>query len=266
MKIVLLDTGRGVSAETIRMWRENLELLDTDEVELMAWQPPVEPLPVARHFVFGPRLDVRRPEPLSMQTLNGSDGADVDVADLVAEPAASERGGVAGAGGEESPVSVSDLAGQMGEVVQDHVTPGRIADPNGEVYRTGAEARASVSLPKYHPERVRQGVKWRSRRVKAKAVQVKRAAKANIKASDRPLAKVAQQAIAVRHGSISTRFAVALSRSRTASEVFAGADLVFPVDARSQRGAWLLARRHPGPDVVVGYPAAKRALRARRAR
>jgi hypothetical protein len=43
----------------------------------------------------------------------------------------------------------------------------------------------------------------------------------------------------------------------------AGADVVVALDATTHRAAWLLARRHLGPDVVVGTSAGKQAVARR---
>lgn len=340
MKIVLLDTGRGVNPDTIRMWRENLELQETDEVALMAWQPPREPLPVVEHLVFGPRLDLKNTTPREVETLGDLFGGhDLDAATLAEGAAQADDLDALAAedddpdsneiGSDDSPVSESDLAGQMAESVAESVTDHgerqwdatEFASPEGDhldsahaeqlaeeaadaaadtagavpdaTTETTAESATSdvaaqpasapapspsgpsnaahskvAGLPVYHPDRLRHAVTWRGRKALThgrRAVgKAKRAAKKDLKVSDTPLAKAAQRAIATRNGSIATQFAIALARSPEAAELFRSADLVFPVDARSQRGAWMLARANAGPDVMVGYPAAIRALSARR--
>lgn len=316
LKIVLLDTGRGVNPDTIRMWRENLELEEHDEVAIMAWQPPREPLPVTEHYVFGPRLNLRNTEPRHVQTVGELFGGhDIDAAQLATDAAREderdaahpqsedEDPDIAEIGSDDSPVSESDLAGQMTEAVSEDghewisaeygndktgstengdegsSVEGKPAaktpttpDPVSQSARrspTNPAHHKVAGLPVYHPQRLAHAVRWRG----AKAIRMgrntartaKRRGKHALKVGNNPVAQAAQRAIATRNGSIATQFAVALARSEEAAALFAGADLVFPVDARSQRGAWLLARANTGPDVIVGYPAAIRALEKRRA-
>lgn len=59
---------------------------------------------------------------------------------------------------------------------------------------------------------------------------------------------------------LNLQFATAAARSSRAVELFRDADLVVPLDARSQQAAWVLAKRVDGPRVVVGFPAANREL------
>lgn len=348
MKIVLLDTGRGVNPDTIRMWRENLQLGDDDTVALMAWQPPREPLPVTEHYVFGPRLALRETEPRHVQTLGDIIGGhDIDAGQLATqaarddaddESAQSEAAGEgdpdgAEIGGEDSPMSESDLAGQLPEAVSDtgdhsaHWESSEYGDENdddgdargeaadgpdsaaaaaserGTVGAAGRSASAIsavaetqgppvpvigptgapgstgstsvrtnsahlrvANLPRTDPARIKHAVTWRLKKATKTGKGAARAAKRSLKVGNNPVAKAAQQAIATRNGSIATQFAIALARSSEAAALFRSADLVFPVDARSQRGAWLLARANSGPDVMVGYPAAIRALERRRAK
>lgn len=339
MKIVLLDTGRGVNPDTIRMWRENLQLTDDDTVALMAWQPPREPLPVTEHYVFGPRLDLRNSEPRHVQTKDDIIGGhDIDAVALADDDSTITEGDPDDAeiGGDDSPMSESDLAGQLPEAVADtgdhsahweSTEYGDDSDPvsgsdsvggpdgrsglagsNGagpdtsnrpEVGPAGLSASADSAvaatqgspepaisptgtagssrvrtnsahlkvahLPRTSPTRLKHAVTWRLKKAAKTGRGTARTVKRSLKVGNNPVAKAAQQAMATRNGSISTQFAIALARSSEAAALFREADLVFPVDARSQRGAWLLARANAGPDVMVGYPAAIRALDRRRA-
>lgn len=333
MKIVLLDTGRGVNPDTIRMWRENLQLTEGDTVALMAWQPPREPLPVTEHYVFGPRLDIRNTEPRHVQTLGDLFGGhDIDAGDLAAREAeagtpaesALEYPDDAEIGGDDAPMSESDLAGQLPEAVADtgdhsaHWESREYGDDEGDD-TTGADGSADgvasavgaasgsepgtessdgvgdgpvsagvtdevagasdaarparsnaahlkvAHLPLTDPRRVAHAVTWRAKKVTLTGRRAVGFAKRQLKTGSNPVAKAAQTALATRNGSIATQFAIALARSSQAAALFREADLVFPVDARSQRGAWLLARANAGPDVMVGYAAAIRALERRRA-
>lgn len=347
MKIVLLDTGRGVNPDTIRMWRENLQLSDDDTVALMAWQPPREPLPVTEHYVFGPRLDLRNTEPRHVQTQGDIIGGhDIDAASLAAAADDAATGTTDGdaddaddaddaeIGGEDSPMSESDLAGQLPEAVADtgdhsahwesseygddeedaasdaarddagsgnddseddsgrakvgpagmsatvdspvaatQGAPDPVIAPTGTsgttgstTVRTNAAHLKVAHLPRTDPARLKHALTWRVKKLEKTGKRALGSAKRRLKTGSNPIAKAAQQALATRNGSISTQFAIALARSSEAAALFREADLVFPVDARSQRGAWLLARANEGPDVMVGYPAAIRALDRRRAK
>ena len=236
MRIVLLDTGRGVGADTIRMWRDNLQLTERDSIALLAWQPPREPLPVTDHYLFGPRLSLRRTEPRRVETLGDLfGGLDLDAESLAAEAAREQAGDDDAAGEPRTPRIIS------GEPPREDLIS-RFAGPDSGM--------------------LRRALAWRVKRARNALRRLRR----SLKSGDGPVGALARRISSVRSGTISTRFAIALIRSQEAAVLFRGADLVFPVDARSQRGAWLLARANPGPDVVVGYPAAVRALARRRAR
>ena len=76
--------------------------------------------------------------------------------------------------------------------------------------------------------------------------------------------KVRKVLKAGRSGGASLRFALTTSSASAVQQVVARADVVVALDAESHRAGWLLARRHPGPDVVVGTAAGKRMLDGRR--
>ena len=62
---------------------------------------------------------------------------------------------------------------------------------------------------------------------------------------------------------VSLGFATSCLRAHMVHDMTRDADIVIALDAASHRGAWTLARRVPGPDVVVGIPAAQRVLEQR---
>ena len=76
--------------------------------------------------------------------------------------------------------------------------------------------------------------------------------------------KVRKVTNAVVPGGPSARFALTTMRARNVQAVVADADVVVALDANAHRAAWLLARRHAGPDVVVGTAAGRRVISARR--
>lgn len=63
MRVLLIDTGRSRGAANVETWRTQLGLVPQDDVALVSWLPPAEPLPVVDHMVFGPVLDCGRREP-----------------------------------------------------------------------------------------------------------------------------------------------------------------------------------------------------------
>jgi hypothetical protein len=75
---------------------------------------------------------------------------------------------------------------------------------------------------------------------------------------------VVSSSLRPRKDAISWEFTLAATSSRTVNAVFATADVVVPVDQRSQKAAWILARRHAAPEVIVTLPAAARAVASRR--
>ncbi|MDO5710687.1 MAG: hypothetical protein Q4P32_02975, partial [Micrococcales bacterium] len=168
-RVVLLDTGRGVRAATVQRWREELGMLPRDELRLLSWQLPAEPLPLRSHDVLGPA---------------GTDGAWA------------------------------------------------------------------------HVERLRRSAWRRTRRAAIAATA--RAAQAGI--APARLRQVGGNADKVANEGLSARFAAAVLRSRDAAQVVRAADVVAPVDLRSQRAAWALARRYPEADTVSTVAAASRII------
>lgn len=301
MKIVLMDTGRGNHVEVVQTWREKLGLRPEDTISLLSWQPPREPLPVLHHLVFGPVIQLRTAEPRHSRTLfdlpempadiDASDMPGAQIADDRAEP---DAGDAADPGAAEASLGEADLAGQLSEQQVDHdlgledavAGPGDDTTADAEVGPSSAEllgdetflgdeafddeiaerrrSNTTAHLPLTDPKRVRQAVKWRANRARLRGRRVYRGARRRLRASDQRAARVARRLLGVGNSQIANSFALALSRSREAAGLFSGADVVVPMDARSQRGAWVLARRHEGPDVVVGFPAAVRAIERRR--
>lgn len=278
MKVVFMDTGRGNHRGVIEGWRTKLELRGDDSVSLLSWQPPREPLPVVEHLVFGPRLDPRRKEPRRSETAYDLfHDADIDSSamrredaklppkDSAAEKQAQESDAVSGEA--ESSLGEADLAEQMPETVlgSDALDPEAFAgDEEFDEAVAGSVRARATTLPVYHPTRLRKAALWRANRVRITARNGYRGVKRRVRASDSRPARVAQTLMGATSDGIATQFALSVARSDMAAEVFRGADLVMPMDSRSQRAAWVLAHRIDGPAVVVGFPAGIRALDARR--
>lgn len=110
------------------------------------------------------------------------------------------------------------------------------------------------------PGRLAHGVAWRARRVRF-------AVRDNPKVSRvRNSTKVRKATNLIFPGGISARFALNTLRAQEVREAVGRADVVVALDANTHRAAWLLARRHAEPDVVVGTAAGRRVISARRAR
>lgn len=67
MRILIMDAGRGTTGTKVGLWRDKLGLLPQDDVALLSWHPPKEPLPVVAHLVAGPAFHLGR-EPRRWRT------------------------------------------------------------------------------------------------------------------------------------------------------------------------------------------------------
>ena len=294
MKILLIDSGRGNRRAAIELWRSKLGTERTDDIALFSWQPPAEPLPVVDHLVFGPRLRTAR-EPQRSQTASGLfDDADIDLADM--RRAARDAGPQVSRPGE--PTLPSDqLASQLTEhdaSAAGHDSPAsegasasspeaagsaEDADPTAftyvldgedftgdEEFDEALEARRARNrtalLPVYHPARVRQAAAWRANRVRLTARGAVRRVKREIGQGDSKPKQMIRKGIGE---TVANQYALAVARSQEAERIAAGVDVIVPMDYRSQRAAWVLAQRVPGPAVVLGFPAASRVIAQRRA-
>ncbi|WP_168583418.1 hypothetical protein [Gephyromycinifex aptenodytis] len=120
----------------------------------------------------------------------------------------------------------------------------------------------TAAMPVYHPARLRQAAKWRVNKARLLGKRAQSKLRRELKSSN---AMPVQVAARLASDGVSAQFAAAAARSRHAKRVFAEADVVVPLDYRSQRAAWVLAQQVPGPDVIVGLPAAARVIADRRA-
>lgn len=252
MKVLVLDTGRGIGTPKVELWREHLALAADDQLDLVSWFPPREALPLRRHLVCGPVLRL------------GSAPVEWAVAAVSPALAASEPSGIDAqleteALGASEPTTEQDADDAYVEAA-DRGGPGQpeVAEP----------ATPTALLPLHHPRRLRQAVRWRARRDLRRArrlgSRVRKRAQKRISQA-RHLPDRAARSLLHRSGDgIAGGYVLATYGSRQVHDLFREADVVLPVDARSQKAAWLLARRHAGPEVLVTLPAAKRALDARR--
>lgn len=120
----------------------------------------------------------------------------------------------------------------------------------------------TAAMPVYHPARLQQAAKWRLNRARLLTKRAKAKMRRELKNSNTAPVQVAAR---LASDSVSAQFAAAAARSHHAKRVFGESDVVVPLDYRSQRAAWVLAQQVPGPDVIVGLPAASRVIAERRA-
>jgi hypothetical protein len=139
-------------------------------------------------------------------------------------------------------------------------TPATVEEPTGEDAEVVAVSTAPAPARPTGLRRVRRAVGWRVNRAR---IAVRRSP---LRARVLQSTKVRRAKEALLPGSTASRFAVAALRSRPLRLAVSEADLVIALDTNTHRAAWLLARRHPGPDVVVGLEAARAALLLREAR
>jgi hypothetical protein len=115
-------------------------------------------------------------------------------------------------------------------------------------------APATPTAPIYHPARVGKAVAWRARRAR----HTVRTNPAVVRV--RNSTKVRRVKNKVLPGGLATRYAVACLSATNVGAAIEGADVVVALDSNTYRAAWLLARRHPRPAVVVGVAAGRRAV------
>jgi hypothetical protein len=231
VKIVFLSTGRGLRPETIDDLRTKLAVHDSDVVAVVSWHPPRVPLPVDRHLVLGPHIRLAGTLATDHRVeLPGDRTPAVDTA------AGAEPGRPGG-----TPVE-SDAEG---------------GDAGAAIPAAGAANRA-LELSMLHPRRLKQAAAWRVRRLN-------RAVRTSSKLTGirtHPTYRKVRGRLSPR---ISVGFALGCLRAGNVHAMARDADIVVALDAASHRGAWTLAQRVAGPDVVIGLPAAKRLLEQREA-
>jgi len=245
VKIIFLSTGRGLRPEFINGLREKLGLHESDVVDLVSWQRPRFPLPVSRHLVLGPHLRVTG----TLATVHRVQRQREPIATAAAELGTEEPG-------TEEP----------GTEELDTEEPG--AESPGENTSPTEAAPATPQLPTLHPRRIRKAVAWRIRRLK-RAERIRRLKRAErTQASSRltgirthPLFRKVRNRLSP---GVSLGFAASCLRAGKVHDLIRDADLVVALDAASQRGAWTLAQRVSGPEVVIGIPAAKYVIDRRR--
>lgn len=241
MNIVLLSANRPMRVNQVAEAREQLRIDSSASLSLVSWHRPAQPLPLAQHF--------------QVRTVGGSQSLPVlDVAPVV-EPAELEDDGSSGlalgpGGPEEEP---ADTFAQEPSAVP---VPPRAAaarlTPSSVVHALRWRTNRARRALRRHPTTARVLGPGGLRRQPAVArvlgsTKLRRAGKAVVPDSQ------------------ASRYAAACLVSHDVNELIARADVVVALDPHTHRAAWLLARRHPRPDVVVGLAAAQRSLTARAA-
>lgn len=234
MKIVLLSTGRGLRPDFILELRASLGLHDSDKLSLVAWQRSGVPLPLSRHLVIGPHLGV------------GGRATDQRVQLHALTPAPLEA--TPAMGGPEPDRAVSHPTG---------------SDTTGPDTSGSDTALSNAALSKAHPlkarplvlnpRRVVRAVAWRARRLKRSTSRL---------AAIRRHPRFRRVRGRLSPG-ISLSFAGNCLQARKVHDLMREADVVVALDTASHRGAWTLAQKVPGPDVVIGVAAARRLLEQR---
>jgi hypothetical protein len=242
VKIVLLSTGRGLRPEFIEELSGKLGLHDSDVVCLVSWHPARAPMPVNHHLVLGPHLRVAG----ALATVQKVQK--VQKVQRLPEPAVGN--GQELSAGAASPTGTDSPAGA--------VTPTGTDSPAGDA-DTGGQG-APGPLPMLHPRRLRKAVAWRARRLR-KAVGTRTSTGLSGVRTHPQFRRVRNRLTP----GVSLSFAASCLRAGKVHDMIRDADLVVALDASSHRGAWALAQKVAGPDVVIGVPAAKRLIEEGRA-
>jgi hypothetical protein len=275
VRVLIMDTGRGIGPDKVQMWSAHLGLTGADHISLVAWWRSSSPLPVDRHLVGGPVLRLDR-EPFDAPTQGRvAHRSEIEATaantSLVDEAVTGASGGLSTAeldeqlSEQEAGHSQATAADQPGASEGHQSLPVHVRRPD----RQEAGRPSDMShLPILHPRRLRQAVAWRARRARRQAErfgarQVRRVTMLRSDTGHLPSA-IIRTSLRGRKDALSWEFASMANTSRAVNTLFRTAEVVIPVDARAQKAAWLLARRHPGPDVIVTLPAAARAVAARR--
>lgn len=241
MRIVLLTTARGVRPGSLVAARDQLGAIE-DDLSVVSLHPPRSPLPVERHVMVGMAKVVELG--VAKEAARAAPPPGVGTAAAPAAAPHSEDG--------PPPVPGSTPRSEPLAVVTPS-TPGVGSDSSVERHRAqGVSPKRSLG------SRVRS----LPRGVMRRASRILRA----VPAGDMILSHERTQKARAAGVQLSraTRFAIGVMRASAVQDLVANADLVVAVDAPGYRAAWLLARRHPRPRIVIGYAAGRRALDANR--
>ena len=132
--------------------------------------------------------------------------------------------------------------------LRDAVQPGIVDDADDDV--DGPPPPAPLTA-RAVPGRLAHGVGWRVRRARAAVGRHPVARRVSGSAKVRAVRRLAPDRT-------SATFTATTLLAREVNDAVATADLVVALDRNTHQAAWFLARRHPGPDVVVGEPRRER--------
>jgi len=256
VKVIFLSTGRGLSPAFIHELRAKLGMHDSDVACLISWHPARKPLPVSRHLVLGPNIRVagalatvqrvqRQPYPIT---------ADVTAVDVTAEDVSADAEDLAPEIATPPPDLTNPADPDASEPTEPAAAPA-VAEPTDPAAAYVPAHEAATMLPVYDPRRMRKAVAWRIRRAKKAAATHASPRLTGIRTH--PLFRKVRNRLSP---GVSLSFAASCLRSGQVHDMARDADLVVALDAASHRGAWTLAQKVAGPDVVIGIPAAKRIL------
>lgn len=237
MKVVLLTTRPSPRPAWLLEVRELLGVADRPDVEvsMVSAHRPRRPLPVTRHMLAAPARSV-----------SGRATA-VPVASAEPEVVASPAADPELLPWETAEATLGDDPGT--DTVGGIASVPALGEPTEPV-----PTASLLDLPVYHPRRAAKAVSWRANKVR---LMVKRHPGLGRVRNSTKLRK-AQANLAP--SSLPTSFALACLRAREIGALVDVADLVVALDANTHRAAWLLARRHPRPMVMVGTAAGKQAI------
>ena len=273
MRIVLLSTGRGLRPAAIDEVLARLNLNDSDEVCVVSWYPPRNPLPVDHHLVLGPHLRVGR-NLASVQRVQQR----LDLTPKSAEKLPPSTS-IDAASPTETGIWTDAPSPTETAIATDAPSPTETASPF-------PSANTTAHLPVFHPRRMRKAVTWRVRRLKRAwrvrrlewASRVRRLKRAAARVQSawgltrvRQYPKLTRVRQHPKFRNIRNRMSLGVSVGFAAGclsagkvyDMTRGADLVVALDTASHRGAWALAQKVPGPDVVIGIAAATRLVEQR---
>lgn len=275
MRVMIIDSGRGHHAGLVDSLRDELGLVDSDEVVWLAREVPKEPLPVVSHLVARTRSGVLR-RTLRVQTLLDPPGAEVDVDAATLLRAARLKDGEPDEDtDDEAGLATEDELGMPSEQLEEllpesmQVHEHHDATP-GASPEAGPEVAPPASGQAPFAQRAVHAARWRGNALRLRTRDTVRRGRASVKrrinSSESTPVVIVRDTVKKVLPNVGTKFAYASATSDPVIELASSSDVIFSHDARSHKAAWLLAQRTPHPDVVVGTNAARRAVAARRAR
>lgn len=254
MKVVLLTTRPSLRPAWLLEVTELLGIADRPDVEvsIVSARRPQRPLPVTKHVLAGPALSFAgraTSVPVSAPVY-----APLEVLVANTQPEVIDGPPVHAA---LSPLEAVEVA--LGDNPGTDTVGGRTTFPALGDPTQPAPTASLLHLPVYHPRRAVKAVRWRVNKVR---ITVKRHPRIARLRSSATLRAVRTN---LAPSSLPTSFATSCLRAQKIGALVDGADLVVALDVNTHRAAWLLARRHHRPAVVVGAAAGRQVIASRSA-